>query len=93
MNYVLINEYESTLHNEHYLSSSENMAWKKFRSVQDLNPWPLWYLCSALPTELTSQLGAGCHVGISITGALCWSNPASNTSCHPLFSFKTGSSV
>ena len=24
-----------------------------------MNPWPLWYCCSALPTELTSQLGAG----------------------------------
>ena len=23
----------------------------------DLNPWPLWYRCSARPTELTSQLG------------------------------------
>ena len=28
---------------EHYLSSSENKAWKKFRPVQDLNPWPLQY--------------------------------------------------
>ena len=25
----------------------------------DLNPWPLRYRCSVLPTELTSQLGAG----------------------------------
>ena len=32
---------------------------KKFRPVQDLNPWSLWHWCSALPTELTSQLGAG----------------------------------
>ena len=31
---------------------------KKFRPVRDLNPWPLRYRCSALPTELTSQLGA-----------------------------------
>ena len=38
----------------HYLGSSENKAWKK-----NLNPWPLRYRCSALPTELTSQLGAG----------------------------------
>ena len=45
--------------NEHYLSSSENKAWKKFRPVRDLNPWPLRYRCSALPTELKSQLGAG----------------------------------
>ena len=44
--------------NVHYLGSSENKAWKKFRPVQDLNPWPLRYRCSALPTELTSQLGA-----------------------------------
>ena len=45
--------------NVHYLSSSENKAWKKFRPVRDLNPWPLRYQCSALPTELTSQLRAG----------------------------------
>ena len=29
--------------NVHYLGSSENKAWKKFRPVWDLNPWPLWY--------------------------------------------------
>ena len=52
--------YESDLHSyEHYLSSSEKKAWKKFRPVWDLNPWPLWYWSSALPTKLTSQLGAG----------------------------------
>ena len=28
---------------EHFLRSSENKAWKKFRPVQDLNPWPLQY--------------------------------------------------
>ena len=28
-----------------------------------LNPYSLRYLCSALPTELTSQLGAGHYVG------------------------------
>ena len=45
---------ESDLRSDvHYLGSSENKAWKK------LNPWPLRYQCSALPTELTSQLGAG----------------------------------
>ena len=56
--------YESNIcSNKHYLSSSENKAWKKFRPVWDLNPWPLWYQCSALPTELTSQLGAGHYVG------------------------------
>ena len=32
-------EYESNLRSkEHYLSSSENKALKKFRSVLDLNP-------------------------------------------------------
>ena len=36
---------------------------KKFRPIWDLNPWPLRYQCSALPTELTSQLGAGHYVG------------------------------
>ena len=46
------------------LGSSENKAWKKkFRPVWDLNPWTLQYRCSALPTELTSQLGAGYDVG------------------------------
>ena len=47
----------------HYLSSSENKAWKKFRPVRDLNQWPLRYRCSALPTELTSQQGAGHNIG------------------------------
>ena len=28
----------------------------KFRPARDLNPWPLRYRCSALRTELTSQL-------------------------------------
>ena len=36
---------------------------EKFRPVQDLNPWPLWYWCSPLPTELTSQMVAGHYVG------------------------------
>ena len=49
--------YESDLRsNVHYLGSSEKKAWKKFRPVRDLNPWPLRYRCSALPTELMSQL-------------------------------------
>ena len=34
--------------NVHYLGSSENKAWKKFRPVRDLNPWPLRYRYSAL---------------------------------------------
>ena len=29
--------------NVHYLGSSENKAWKKFRPVRDLNHWPLRY--------------------------------------------------
>ena len=59
-------EYESDLRsNEHNLRISEKKAWKKkkFRPVQDLNQWPLRYRCSAQPTELTSQLGAGHCVG------------------------------
>ena len=31
--------------------------------VRDLNSVLLRYLCSALLTELTSQLGAGCYAG------------------------------
>ena len=49
--------------NEHYLSLGENKALRKFRPVPDLNPWPLRYQCSAVPTEVTSQLGAGHYVG------------------------------
>ena len=41
------NKFESDLRiNEHYSSSSENKAWKKFRLVRDLNPWPLRYLAN-----------------------------------------------
>ena len=62
---VVQNELENDLHsNEHYLSSSNKKGWNKFRPVQDLNPWPLQYQYSALPTELTSQLGAGHFVAI-----------------------------
>ena len=54
------NEYRSDPRsNEHYWTSSWTKAWKKFRPVRNLNPWPLQYWCSTLPTELTSQLGAG----------------------------------
>ena len=64
LNCGLRRRYESDLRSyEHYLSSSKKKARKKFRPVRDLNPWPLWYRCSALPTELTSQLGAGYCVG------------------------------
>ena len=57
-------ECESDLRsNEHYLSSSENKTWKKFRPVQDLTH----DLCDTSAvlylTELTSQLGAGHYVG------------------------------
>ena len=40
---------------------------KTFRPVRDLNPRPLRYLCSALPTELTNQLRAGHYVGSKLT--------------------------
>ena len=30
--------------------------------LRDLNPWPLRYGCSALPTELTSHLGTDHYV-------------------------------
>ena len=53
-------KFESDLRfNEHYLNCSENQAWKKFRLLRNLNPWPSRYRYSALPSELTSQLGAG----------------------------------
>ena len=45
----------------------ENRTWNKFRPIRDLKPWPLWYRCSAQPTELTSQLGAGQYVGSKYT--------------------------
>ena len=41
------------------LNCCEIKAWKKFRLERDSNPWPLQYRCSALPTELLSELGAG----------------------------------
>ena len=40
---------------------------KKFRPVRDFNPWSLRYRCSALLTELTSQLGAGHYIGSKLT--------------------------
>ena len=40
-----------------YMNYSWNKTWKKIaRHVRDLNPWPLRYRCSALPTELTNRL-------------------------------------
>ena len=47
---------------------AEKRSWKKFRRIRDLNPWPLRYRCSALPTELTSQLGAAQFVGSKLEG-------------------------
>ena len=58
-------EFKSDLcSNEHYLTSRENKAWKKFRLLWDLNLWPLQHQSSALPTELIGQLGAGHYVGL-----------------------------
>ena len=37
------------------LYSCEKKTWKKFRLVRDSNPWPLRYLCSALPLKLKSN--------------------------------------
>ena len=51
----LINEYERDLRSsEHYLSGSENKAWK-VQAIRDLNPWTLEYHCSA--NELTELMG------------------------------------
>ena len=45
------NEHGSNLcSSEHYLSSSNNKAWKKFRPAWDLNPWPLQNRCSSNDT-------------------------------------------
>ena len=59
--------YEDMIDHRSYIhnwSSREIKAWKKFRIERDSNPWPLRYRCSALPTELSSQLGAG-HIVIA----------------------------
>ena len=46
----LRNEYESDLRrNELYLSINKNKAWKKLRSVRDLNSRPQRYQCIVLP--------------------------------------------
>ena len=56
-------EYRRDPHSyEYYWTKTENKAWKKFRPVWDLNPWAPQYWCSALPTELTGQLGGGFYV-------------------------------
>ena len=59
----------------HLWTGSWKIAWKKFRSVRDLNPWPLRYRCSALPTEPSSQLGAGHYVGSK------WTSQVVNNGC------------
>ena len=43
------------------MKTCEIKGWKKFRLERDSNAWPLRYRYNALPTELSSQLGA-CHV-------------------------------
>ena len=51
-------DWSSQLHTT-YLSSCEIKAWKKFRPERDSDLWPLNW-CSALPTELSSQLVEHC---------------------------------
>ena len=42
-----------------FLSNWKEEAWKKSGLQRDSNPWPPWYRCDALPTELWScTLGA-----------------------------------
>ena len=67
------NKYESDLHsNEHYLSSSENKAWKKIQACRGLNPWPLRYQSSALPTELTRSYFHHCSSSVFIRSSNIW---------------------
>ena len=61
-------DHRSYMHN---LSICEIKAWKKIRPKRDLNPWPLRYRCSALPTELSSQLEAD-HVVSSLYTRRRW---------------------
>ena len=56
-------ECESDLRsNEHYLSSSENKALKKFRPVWDLNPWLPRYRCGALPSSTIFTSLSAVHI-------------------------------
>ena len=48
--------------NEHYLSSSENKALKKFRPVWDLNPWLPRYRCGALPSSTIFTSLSAVHI-------------------------------
>ena len=79
--FTLSNEYRINPRSyEHYWIGSWNKAWKKFRPVRNLNPWPLRHRCSALPSELTSQLGAGHYVGSKLTFEEVNNSWISNTS-------------
>ena len=63
VNCRLRNKYKIDLRsNEQQLSSSLNKASKEFRPARDLNSLTLQYRCSALLTELTSQVEAGRYV-------------------------------
>ena len=49
-----------TRHSDRLTNRNQTIPFgKKFRLKGDSNPWLLWYQCSALPTELSSQLWAG----------------------------------
>ena len=79
--FTLSNEYRINPRSyEHCWISSWNKAWKKFRPVRNLNPWPLRHWCSALPSELTGQLGAGHYVGSKLTFEVVNNGWISNTS-------------
>ena len=68
MNCSWRNYYESDPRSYEYnLTSPKNKPWKKIRPVRDLSPSPVRYRCSALQTELTSQLGTGRDVGLKWT--------------------------
>ena len=58
-----IYDWSSQLHTQ--LKQLWIKAWKDFRREWYSNPWSLRYRCSALPTELSSQLGAG-HIVSSL---------------------------
>ena len=49
---------------EHYWTSRLNKAWKKFRPVRDLNPWPLRYRCYAQLTNWANKATG--------SWSLCW---------------------
>ena len=45
---------------------------KRFRPVRDLNPWPLRYQSSALPTELTRSYFHHCSSNVFIRSSNIW---------------------